>query len=119
MLGWIENTPAEENQEKNALQEAEAMQSASRQKVLLYIVGKNVEQACVAALEIIDRKCQLVLHDDLDGFASVNEADIYAAIDVLELVQEVQITRVAKDLKMRVICYSALLGVIKAIWYGN
>ena len=55
----------------------------------------------------------------IEGFASVSEGDVLAAIDVLELIQEVQITRVAKDLKMRVICYSALLGVVKAIWYGN
>ena len=54
MLGWIESSAEEEKIENNALQEAEGLQGASRQKVLLYIVGRNVEQACVAALEIID-----------------------------------------------------------------
>lgn len=37
---------------------------------------------------------------------------------MFEIVQEVQISKVNQEVKSKVFCYLAVIGIVKAIWHG-
>jgi hypothetical protein len=75
--------------------------------VLTDVVSENIQKGCEASCSYFR---SVLEKEDFDN--------IKTAIEIFEIIQQVQISKVHNDTKMKVFGYLSVIGLCKAIWHG-